>query len=276
MLRGRAVLVFLPLFLAAADAGADEARAECVAASTEGQALRDEGKLARARERLAVCARDECGAVVQKYCAEWLADVDRRVPTVVVKVQTSYGLEVTDAKVTIDGRAVTPGAAAVPLDPGDHVVHAERPGALPVDAHVLLSEGEKDRLIDVRFPGPPPTKAPYTRMTPESQHLLPLATSIALVAGVAGVSAFAYLGLDASHEVDHLRTECAPHCTQSQVDGAKHEALGADVCLGVGLVALGIAAYTYLRRDPHEAPPATAIDVGPTRGGAVGSVAVSF
>jgi len=261
-----------------ASASAEDARQECVAASTAGQSLRDEGKLVAARGRFAVCARDECSAVVRRYCAEWLAGVDARVASVVVRATTSYGDAVADARVSVDGRPIVLGAPTL-LDPGEHAVRAERAGAAPIDAHVIVSEGEKGRVVEVRFPADPPKPAPYVRATPEAQHLLPLSTSIFAVVGVTGLAGFAYFGVDTENKVSEMRSTCAPHCSASDVDAAKREARTANVFLGVGLVALGVAAYTFFTREKPDAgadAPKTALDLRATPGGAIGTFGARF
>ncbi len=55
----------------------------------------------------------------------------------------------------------------------------------------------------------------------------------------------------------------------------KTEALVADIFLGVGVVALGVAAYTFFTR--HEAPAAAAlIDIRPRVGGASLGLTTTF
>jgi len=77
------LLAFSPSALAAGPADAKKA---CVAASTEGQTARDDGKLMDARKSFLSCARDECPAVVRKSCAQWLTDVEDRIPSAVIRV----------------------------------------------------------------------------------------------------------------------------------------------------------------------------------------------
>src|ERR1700753_253840 len=76
----------------------------CVAASTQGQTDRDEGRLLAAREQLLMCAREACPSIVRKSCADWLSELSGRIPSVVVRVQEAGQRDVTDARVTLDGR----------------------------------------------------------------------------------------------------------------------------------------------------------------------------
>src|SRR5271156_3625369 len=64
-------------------ARADE-KAACIAASEDAQQLKLDGKLTLARARLLGCARAECPAIVRQDCAQWIAEVDAALPTVVL------------------------------------------------------------------------------------------------------------------------------------------------------------------------------------------------
>jgi hypothetical protein len=92
--------------------------------------------------------------------------------------------------------------------------------------------------------------------------------------GVVGIGAFAYLGLTAKGDLDHLRQTCAPFCSSSDLDSARHEALGADIALGVGVVSLAAAAYVLLTRPSAPASTSTAhveVFASPAGGGLRGT-----
>jgi hypothetical protein len=262
----------------------------CVAASTDGQALRDAGKLREAREKLVACARDECPAIVRKYCSEWLADVEKRLPSVVFRVQAaegSSGADVTDATVTVDAGTPHPvDGSATPVDPGEHVVRFEHPGDPPVEMHVVVSEGEKSRIVTGRFapkaaPPPEETRPEPERPEPVKAGISPLAIALAGVAVVGGAG-FAYFGITAKNDLDHLRQTCAPYCRSSDLDAVRQKALFADLSLGVGVVALGAATWVFLASSHRDAEPPAAtergasLDVQPIRGGAFAGVSGRF
>jgi hypothetical protein len=272
--------------LAALLAGAAPAQADgdvkqaCVQASTDGQSLRDTGKLREAREKLVACAREECPVIVRKYCGEWLADVESRIPSLVFRVQTADGSDVTDARFSVDDRAPHPvDGSATQLDPGEHRVRFEHPGDPPVEMHVVVAESEKGRIVTARFAakeGPPTAETPAAAPSPQSKGISPLAIVLAGV-GVLGGASFAYFGITAKSDLDNLRNTCAPGCAQSDLDAVKQKALIADISLGVGVVALGAAAWVFFANSsPAPAPAAALLDVRPTPGGAVARVGGRF
>ncbi len=135
-------------------AWADE-KADCVAASEKAQQLKEDRKLIKAREQFLVCARDVCPAAVKKDCADQVADLEKRSPTVVLHAKDKGGQDLVTVKVTADGAPLTEqlDGRAIPLDPGVHTFHFESAGAEPVDQKIVLAEGEKDRAITVSFGG---------------------------------------------------------------------------------------------------------------------------
>jgi hypothetical protein len=56
----------------------------CSDAYEKAQSLRDEGKLVTARDQMRTCARATCAKFIAKDCATWLADVEARIPSVVL------------------------------------------------------------------------------------------------------------------------------------------------------------------------------------------------
>jgi hypothetical protein len=265
--------------------GSQADKQACVSASTDGQALRDNGKLREAREKLVMCARDECPVIVRKYCAEWLAGVESRIPSVVFRAQTPDGADVTDARVTVDaGSPHAVDGSATQLDPGEHRVRFEHPGDPPVEMRIVVAESEKGRIVAARFAPKaeaPTAEAPEPVETrpappPESKGIPPLAIALAGV-GVLGGVGFAIFGITAKSNLDQLRQTCAPTCAPSDLDGVKQKAAIADVSLGVGLVALGAAAWVFFSSGSSSPPPASAVlDVRPTPGGAVARFGTQF
>jgi hypothetical protein len=262
---------------ASAEGAQSDTKQACVAASTDGQSLRDSGKLREAREKLVTCARDECPVIVRKYCAEWLAEVESRIPSVVFRVQTPDGADVTDANVTVDERPRRPvDGSATQLDPGEHRVRFEHPGDPPVEMHVVVAESEKGRIVTAHFApkaGPAPAETPAAPV--ESRGIPPLAIALAGL-GVLGGAGFAYFGITAKSDLDNLRQSCAPGCASSDLDAVKQKAAFADVSLGVGVLALGAAAWVFFANSGPAPAQAALLDVRPTPGGAVAHVGTRF
>jgi hypothetical protein len=173
-----------------AAAMADDARS-CIAIADEGQTLRDDGHLVAARGHFESCARPACPAPVRKQCAFWAADVEVRIPTVVLH-PTRDGSEAAGAQVLVDGKVVerAPPGQGLPLDPGKHSLRFELAGSPPVEEEVLLREGEKLRSISASFASaaPPPVAgvAPLSEPAPPARP-----ESTASPAGVVELSAFA-------------------------------------------------------------------------------------
>ncbi|HVK64313.1 MAG TPA: hypothetical protein VM694_07560, partial [Polyangium sp.] len=152
---------------AAAAAPPGEAAAQkqaCADASEQGQELRDQGKLLAARERFLACAAEACPAIVRKDCADWLADLDERTPSIVLDARGPAGQDLTDVRV-LEGERVL---ARIERDRlavegrGEHRLRYEWPGAPAVEERIVLREGEQRRRLSVRFvaAAPPAPKTP--------------------------------------------------------------------------------------------------------------------
>src|SRR5687767_4739055 len=79
---------------------ADQARADekenevCASAAEEAQGLQREGKLTQAREKLVLCARASCPAFIRKDCTGWLTEVDKSMPSIVVRATDANSRDV--------------------------------------------------------------------------------------------------------------------------------------------------------------------------------------
>jgi hypothetical protein len=275
------VAIALPIALMTVHAPAHAAgtKQACVDASSEGQTLRDGAKLIEARTRFLACARDECPSVVRRYCVEWLADAERRIPTVIFRAQTADGADVTGAQVSVDGALVhEPLGTAIPLDPGEHSVHVERAGGNPIDARIVIIDGEKGRIVPLRFaPAPAPPSLAHEAAPPaESRPLFSTATWALGGIGVVGLVVFAGFAVKASADLSDLRQTCAPYCPSNDLDVVKREALAADISLGIGVVGLGAAAITLVVNHGAATTTGAILDVRPVAGGGVGQIGVRF
>src|SRR5512142_618073 len=99
----RPIAVAVALGIAAAhcptSARADETDT-CIDASVKGQELRDAGKLLDARAKFLLCSREPCPGLLQRDCAAWLANLDARLPSVVISAQDPDGHDTALVKVT--------------------------------------------------------------------------------------------------------------------------------------------------------------------------------
>ena len=277
-------------------------REQCASAADQAQQLRDEGKYRRAREQLITCARDVCPAPIKRDCLEWLSQVESTAPTVVFGAKDGTK-DLSDVKVYVDGAVVTERLDGKPvqMDLGKHTVKFEYQGQTK-DEEVIIGAGQKNRNVTVTFggaaaagggavggpAGPPPAESGSGSLVP------------AIIVGGIGVLAlgsFAVFGLGGKSDVSDLEKTCKPRCAESDVDAARTKLLIADISLGVGIVALGVATYLVIARPKIEpnvktghasnGPPQplalpkrsfsdVTFDVGALTGGAMGSVGARF
>ncbi|MDI3287198.1 hypothetical protein [Polyangium sp. 15x6] len=267
------LLVACPRAAAAApEESSDEQKQACADASEQGQELRDQGKLLAARGRFLACAAEACPPIVRKDCADWLADLDERTPSIVLEARGPEGQDLTDVRVLEGERELASSldGKAIPLDPGEHRLRYEWPSAPPVEERIVLREGERRRRLSVRFApaAPPPPKTP-TPVAPPPRPL-PLAPLVLGGVALAGAAAFTGLAVSAKSDYDHLDGTCAPRCTADLVDPVRTKLILANVSLGVSVVSLGVATFLWFTRPqaPPGKTPATAFAITPLPGGA--------
>ncbi len=217
----------------------------CASAYEQGQRLRRQGQLRLARQELQQCARDVCNAVIRQECAQWVGELDKAVPSVVLRARDAEDRDMPDVRVVLDGKPFLErlDGRAVEVDPGQHVFRFEREGLPPAEASVLVSEAEKARSVSVRLAAKPQTEA-ETKTT-----LAPVPWPAYALGGVAavGLGSFAYFGSKGRAQYTELLA-CRGHCSQASVDSVRQKFLLADVSLGLSIVAIGIATYLVVSR----------------------------
>ena len=280
----RRALAIVAVVFVAGRAKADATAKECGEAYVGAQHDMHDGKLIEAREKLLVCARDPCAKALRPECTQWLADVEKAMPSIVIAAKSGKGDELHEVTVTIDGAPFVDrlDGVAKDVDPGLHVFKLTTNGEPPVEQKVLVREGEKARVVAFVFgPETPAPSASPTTTTDETptivdEHRGPSRTPawIALGVGVAATGAFAYFGLKGLSQWN----DCHDGCAQSHVDDGNHAWIGADVSLGVALVSFGVATYFFLRHDDAPSPTTSTIGAGvaPVRGGAAASMGFTF
>jgi hypothetical protein len=253
-----------------AHAGSEDMKA-CAAAAEKGQRLRNDGKLKEAREQLVICARNVCPGVIRKDCEPLLNELDSRVPTVVIAAKDAAGNDVIDVRVTIDGTVVASklDGKAITIDPGAHTIRYEHDGSVAIDANVLVHDGEKDHVLNVVFEPiaakkedgtPVPVEKEKEKPQQPEKSGPPIGGFVLGGVGVVAVGSFVFFDLSAKSSADDLRTTCAPRCAQSDVDSINTKIIVADVSLGAGVVALGVA--TWLIVSHYAAPKPQQIQIG--------------
>jgi hypothetical protein len=268
-------LVLLLLGASAAEARAADV---CLSAPVEGQKLQRAGSLLQARERFAQCAQKACPPQIVQDCTRWVQEVEHALPSVVVAARDPQGNDIVDARVSIDGQPpVVVTARAIDLDPGPHhFVFSHAPGP-DVAIEALLRDGEKDREIRATLGGEAvPAHPPASDSIHEGEAVRPVPPA-ALIAGavaVAGLGVFAVLGT--MGVVRRGNDHCDTGCSAGDKSSVDADFLGADVGLGVGLVATGVAAWLYLARPKVAHAPTALFDVSPSRTGALATFGVRF
>jgi hypothetical protein len=253
-MRASALLSCLCLWaLAPRVAKASPSTQACVDAYEATQTAMRRGKLLHAREALATCLDGACAQVLRSDCAEWLKDVEARTPSVVVEC-VSDGVSVRGVGLSVDGvvRATGIDGRAIEVDPGRHVFTVEPRSGAPIVTEVIVSEGEKLKVIRVELPSRMPQGAPpqpAIRLATRSEPRRPVRWTVYAATGVGALAAtgftfFAAWGASGKGELD----ACRPDCSASSIDDVRRRFVAADIFLGVSVIALGTAGILFLTR----------------------------
>jgi hypothetical protein len=249
----------------------DSKKAACASAYEKSQEFRTQNKLQKAQELLVICAEPSCPTFVQTDCAQWLTEVQKDMPSIIIVAKDKDGAEVTAVKVLIDGEVVASelDGKAILIDPGKHKLRFEMEGAPSVDQPIVAKQGEKDRQIKVSFrPQAAEKEAPNpyagaadtgTEPPPEEDRTGPgplrIPAYIAGGVGAAGLISFALFGIMASGAQSDLENSgCKPNCSQSEVDSIKSKYMIANISLGVGIVGLGAGVTMFFLSQPKKKP----------------------
>ncbi len=183
----------------------------CVSAANEGGVLRrDVTKLVSARDRLRVCAADDCPTEIRDDCRKLLAEVEGAIPTIVPVAEDATGSALLDVRLEVDGVTVAQKLEGLPLsfDAGAHKVAFVR-GSERVEMNVVLTAGRKNvdvraRFQDVNVPPTVPAAAVTTDRGPSPPPAEARSSSLRWVGlgaaglGVVGLGLGTVFGLRAS------------------------------------------------------------------------------
>lgn len=282
MRRALAVTAVLTLgwSLRGGQARADD-KGRCIAASEQGQQLRDSGKYTQARDAFTSCARDTCPAIVHRDCTRWLSELTQLWPSVVFGAKDPAGNDRVDVTVSADGvpLASTLDGKPVQVDPGEHVFRFETQGFPAVERTLLVRAGEKSRLVVAQFGDThPAAPAPQSTAPAGSRHAAtdaPIPASVWVFGGLAlaafGTEAFfGITGLDDRSSLESQPCAKTAACNPDDVTSIRTKFTVADIALAVGLVSAGLSAYLYFTRGAAASDAATLspLDVAPVSGGA--------
>ena len=202
----------------------------CAASYETAQLLRHQQKLRKAREQLAICAHNSCPSVVTLDCATWLKEVDGAIPTLLFRVRDERGHAVSDFRVLVDGEPLPrdEGAPAA-FDPGPHLVRIEAEGFAPLEQNVVLKPKEQGRVHE--------STLLLARREPAAVDLAPASLRIPPKADARPVEG----------PVAERKQETNPTADAPPVESSSARETGMYVAGGVGLLALGSAAYLGLQ-----------------------------
>jgi hypothetical protein len=245
-----ATILARPLPVHAADGDKPGVEA-CASASESAQTLLDSHKLLAARAKLLVCARTSCPAVIKRDCDELLSHADAAIPTIVLSLKDAGGRDVTDAKVLLDGVALSNAlqGQAVPLDPGSHTLRFERAGSSPLDLPVVAHEGEHAREVLVQLAAAAPSRETAQAAVPTS----PSASSSSAPSwaawtlggvGVVALGTFAYLAANGQSQYDQCK---ASGCSAGESASLGRERAFGFASLGVGVAASAASAWLFIK-----------------------------
>jgi hypothetical protein len=277
-----AVLATTPATALAAD---KVTAAACIEANEQAGPLRHAGKLREARASLRLCSAEACPIVVRKDCLAGAAQADADVPTITFSVQGPDGNDLTAVTVTLDGQPLVDrlDGKAVDVDPGEHVFRFEAAGLPPVEKHLVVTQGQKNRQERVQLGAMPAGATPGSvvdKPKPSSQRTTGIIVGgVGLGVGVAGVVA----GLVATAEWSAAKTACGaknfpatcanPAAASSDRSATVAASDVADIGIGLGAAALvtGIV-MVVLAPPPDRGRPSTSggLTVGPLVGGGAG------
>jgi hypothetical protein len=243
----------------------------CVTSHASGQREAKAGRLKLASELFTACGSDSsCPEQLRAECTELLEKTRTATPSIIVSVLDERGEDVSTVKVFSTDELIADGldGRALALDPGKHRLRFLLPSGEVLSSDVLIREGEKNRLIQVRIePKPPkdqaakaPPAAPPPQAPPPPPASAPVAAWVATGVAVAGAGVFgtfAFLGSRSKADLD----ECAPACSRSLEgtrDKLKTSYLIADIGLGAAVVSGALAVYLFASHAPTERATPTA------------------
>jgi hypothetical protein len=229
------------------------AAAVCEAASVSAQRLKLAHGLVQARKDLLKCSAPECPTVIRRDCDRWLTEVDAILPTIVPGAQDAHGKDLSDVRVDVDGVNVASRieGAAVPIDPGQHLVRFTR-GTSVVDQQIVVREGERGRPVVVRFPPLPGEEPPPPPPPPEPSKWLTIGTYAFAGLSIVGLGVGTVETIRGVSEYRDLRDSCGATrtCAPDAVESARRDILIADVAFTVGVISAAAAVVLYLaQRD---------------------------
>jgi hypothetical protein len=238
----------------------------CVENHTQGQVLRKSDKLLESREQFRQCTLTACPEFIRRDCLSWSDEMRAEIPTVSLRVSVD-GRVRTDAKVTVDGVAIDNAldGRSLEMNPGLHKLHFELEGYTANDQEIILSVGERFRVVTAALESlnpvqaaAPPEAAPLAPLPPPPavERPIPVLTYVLLGTGVLAAGSAVAFGVATTSAENALEKACAPNCSDHKIQIARQRALWSDISSGVSVASFVAAGVLYLVRPerPVEDP----------------------
>ena len=153
------------------------------------------------------------------------------------------------------------------VDPGHHLFRFESRGFVPTEQKQMLAKGERNRTVDVRLKTSTEEAIARADSAPsETSNVEPRpdrARSAEVRGGIGAGRRHLRSGwswacrpvelclfrIERNHDASNLRSQCAPNCSDEQVNAARSKLIVANVSLGVGIAAIGVGAILWAVQD---------------------------
>ncbi len=257
------------LLLTTPAARADD-RHVCAEAYTQAQVLRREVKLLESRAKLLVCSRTVCTDFITEECTEWLAQVEARIPSVVLEAKDGDGAELLDVKVSMDGAVIATrlDGRAVEVNPGLHTFVFQGRDGTRTEAKVAIKEGAKAQAVAIVLGQP---KVKPDRLSGRTMRILGYSAG---GLGVISLGIGGFFGLRAIVKNDESKNDCDAQdvCRDAGLQArndAQSAAAVSTIAVGVGgvLLAGGVALVLLAPSNRKAAMVRVAPMVGASGGG---------
>ncbi len=233
--------------------------AACIDSHATGQREAKAGRLELALELFTSCgANEDCPPPIREDCVELYRSVEASLPTVIFSAMGEHGRDVTSVRVYSGEDLVVDGldGRAVALDPGKYLFRFVFPDGTTVQSGVLVREGEKNRVVAVRWrdrsgraPGLGAAGEPGASAAASETEASSLPAGFWVSTGVSAAAlaswgVFSLLGRSHQSKID----ECSPDCTSSvreDYDAMRQSYMIGDISLGVAIASAGLAAWFY-------------------------------
>lgn len=233
-----------------------------------------------AHYELAVSQADRSQADVATAAEERIEAVRAKFAMITIELK-----EPGPATVSVDGKAVASNDVSTPLtvEPGGHVVTAERPGMRPFRSEISLSAGAK-ATVTITFEKEAVQPASQTPMAAPSESQSKTIGWISLGVGGALLAGGGVVALMRAGNISDIEKACpdgnCPKARQGEIeskrDTAETQGPLAIILAGIGIAGVGLGTYLLLAPDKKPVHSSWVVNATAVSGGGVVRVAGEF